>query len=833
MSIGIIARQDERQAPVDQAALLREALGQIKGTGRTAQSLRAGLYENAMRNGMSGAEMAQRGQIEQARLQQENALTQQKLAQKQDMFDQELGLQREKTTTEAISGLRGGLGRPVTRTTAPTPAQPLLRTGTSSWGDGTMGVDEDDPLAMKNGGVIGNVKKDTGDDQVPVVAREGEYFLNPETVAHIGGGDYKQGLRSLNALVREATGKEPGPSPVGKSGLRGFNKGGFVDDFGDVTLGNKKLSFAAQQAVSEAATSPQGKRVIANQFAAPQAEAVAQAAKQARVQDISAQVREATGRRTPIDELLNPKSRGVQAAETLAEPKAGLAQGAKNLGTKALKFLSSPGVVGLQMLTHSANAGDPNEDAWAARQREQWVNRELKPGEEPWNNPVSYGADILKAPEKAPATRGQGDEYTNSPERQAWLAEIAANGNTAPDAVAAFRTRNAAADVYRGEWQRQSPGGLRNADPRALDTYNAEQQVRGTGISARRQANGVMEFSGSGPAPQAQYIDANGNPTNEWRDTSEYRSAIARQIASGDENLRRRGLAAAMDVAQLDSSRSGGSVTGNPVVDSYLARGLELDDAVKLARLDGQSGSRGGAKVSTADQKYFAELAAGDDAQALSQASARNRSSGANRMAAAGVDPEVTAEYASAPFTRDELVRNQEILGVKQALANRQGAGWSDAVEGAGLGAVGAAGLALGGRLLASRFPGVKPAVDLLASRFGPRMGALVGGTFGGVRGAERNVQGDVADMEPNEFQMIFKNGVPEKAVQFNRDTGEVIIQRDKGKAPVTFTLESLQQQGLLADFAAALPLIGGLAKNRDFGEHVRILQSLDSAPPR
>lgn len=77
-------------------------------------------------------------------------------------------------------------------------------------------------VACKTGGKIGDVKKDDGSDKVDVVAREGEYFLNPETVAHIGGGNYEQGVRNLNQIVRDATGKEPGPTRVGESGKQGF-----------------------------------------------------------------------------------------------------------------------------------------------------------------------------------------------------------------------------------------------------------------------------------------------------------------------------------------------------------------------------------------------------------------------------------------------------------------------------------------------------------------------------------------------------------------------------------------------------------------------------------
>lgn len=87
----------------------------------------------------------------------------------------------------------------------------------------------------RKGGKIGDEAKDDGTDKVEVMAREGEYFLNPETVATaFGGGDYSAGVRNLNQIVRGSTGKEPGPTPVGKSGKQGLNRGGYIDDFGNL-----------------------------------------------------------------------------------------------------------------------------------------------------------------------------------------------------------------------------------------------------------------------------------------------------------------------------------------------------------------------------------------------------------------------------------------------------------------------------------------------------------------------------------------------------------------------------------------------------------------------
>lgn len=58
--------------------------------------------------------------------------------------------------------------------------------------------------------------------------------------------------------------------------------------------------------------------------------------------------------------------------------------------------------------------------------------------------------------------------------------------------------RDTAADAYRDAWQARAPQGMRGADANALALYNAEQTTRGTGVTAQRGKNGVMEFSGDG-----------------------------------------------------------------------------------------------------------------------------------------------------------------------------------------------------------------------------------------------------------------------------------------------------------------------------------------------
>lgn len=672
-----------------QRQLLQSALDGVKGTGRTAMSLRAGLYENAMRGGLALDNMAQ----DQRQFDASHELDRDRLSQQSTQFDQELGMKRQALGVEALSGLRSGLAtpRPVGTGVGAMPSTRILRSG-SSFSD-TSGVYEDevDPLERKNGGVIGNVKKDDGSDKVPVVAREGEYYINPETVAHIGGGDYKQGLRSLNALVREATGKEPGSAPVGKSGLRGFAAGGSV------------------------------KRRLA------------------KLEDISAEVSQRAGQQAPINRADIATTVNVEPTQARVEaPKRGLIQGAKGAGGRALAFLSSPAVVGASLLAHSGDAGDQNEDAWATQQRANW-GKPLAEGDEPWNNPLPYDTPITAnaAREQAGATqavRSQADEYSDSPERAAWQASLGDGTARQPDTADAFRTRNAAADVYRREWQRQSPGGLRNANPQALDTYNAEQQTRGTGISAQRQANGVMEFSGSGPAPKAQYLDASGNPTNEWQDTSQYRDAVVRSLGSNDPAMQQRGLAQAM---QLQQRNQRGVSTGNPEMDQLLGQMEPREAASVFKALYGGQGADGKGPKATpyAEQQKRVIDALGEEGAAKAmQEIQQAQMQMAGQLIQSG---QATQEQAEAAVQNPQFItRLTNAYKLREFLA--QNGQWGEAASGAG--GWGAVGGVLGGAL-GLRLGGARGA------SIGAGAGSALGAGIGGAQGFTQGAQGFDAEM--------------------------------------------------------------------------------------
>lgn len=95
-----------------------------------------------------------------------------------------------------------------------------------------------------------------------------------------------------------------------------------------------------------------------------------------------------------------------------------------------------------------------------------------------------------------PAAAGTVTQRPNAPRQPGGTNGPAAQGFD-PAALTELE-RNKAGGAYRKVWQRESPNGLRNATDVGLGLYNAEQQVRGTNITAQRGAGGVMEFSGNG-----------------------------------------------------------------------------------------------------------------------------------------------------------------------------------------------------------------------------------------------------------------------------------------------------------------------------------------------
>lgn len=119
-----------------------------------------------------------------------------------------------------------------------------------------------------------------------------------------------------------------------------------------------------------------------------------------------------------------------------------------------------------------------------------------------FNNPAQAAQTPQPAtPNPAP------DTYRDEAERGAAKTALSALANSSAAGGQNFADwqqgasqmqRDTAADAYRDAWQARAPQGMRGADANALALYNAEQTTRGTGITAQRGKNGVMEFSGDG-----------------------------------------------------------------------------------------------------------------------------------------------------------------------------------------------------------------------------------------------------------------------------------------------------------------------------------------------
>ena len=718
---GRIGRIGPAQGRVDVAALAQpDARGRV---------LSAGLIRSMVDSENKAAALAQnQGQFDATQ-----QLKRDSLGQQASQFDQELGVKRQALGVEALSGLRSGLGTPRSSYLGGmSRIAPRVGSTDTSFDDGT-GVFEPDE-GFKNGGVIGNVKKDDGSDKVPVVAREGEYYLNPETVTHIGGGDYNQGLRSLNALVIEATGKEPGPSPVGKSGLRGFAAGGYVDS-------PERLAWL--------------KDIAARGNRDPEAQAALRTFNEAQVGPAQPEPQAPVSLRRLPDEPrpVQPTMRDrldARAAATMQDFQRNIAEERANGSVIGNAIKTVTGLrANMQAQTNEASPeqlGQPGNTSPAPSSNSSlWDFASGKSVED------DIAARLGAAPSPA----------TQVPQEQG-----AAAVQSAPQTPAdAFRTRNAAADVYRREWQRQSPGGLRNANPQALDTYNAEQQVRGTGISAQRQANGVMEFSGSGPAPQAQYLDAGGNPTNEWQDTSQYRDAVVRNLGSNDPAMQQRGLAQATQLQQRNQRAVG---TGDPEMDQLLGQMDPREAAAVYRALNGGQGGDGKGPKATpyGEQQKRVIDALGEEGAAKAMPEIQQaQMEMARQLIQSG---QATPEQAEAAVSNPQfLTRLIQAYKLRDVLAQNSAA--AGAVDQSGLGALGgvAAGL---GTLALTKSPTLAKFVGLGAG--------LAGAAAGGARGYTQGVQGfdsntpltglmNIVPMENGDYQ-IGNAIVPKSFVQKN-----------------------------------------------------------------
>jgi hypothetical protein len=227
--------------------------------------------------------------------------------------------------------------------------------------------------------------------------------------------------------------------------LMGFNKGGFVDDFGNVD----------QRALGNVRNQPR-----TTDFGDMSQRTMAERSQQART---VAGSRMAQLNQANMNVPNTPAGRTVPAAAPAAVAKPGL--GARVL-SKVLSPVNTLGKAstGLGLLTHSGNAGDVNEDAWAAQQQAaiRVPGGNFLPGGDATDSGVAYAPQVrpfapggvramMAAPSQAAAAQLGPQQQQQQQQQQP----------TAPEEAPIARTDvPGQSPMFSGQGTQQNPQGL-------------------------------------------------------------------------------------------------------------------------------------------------------------------------------------------------------------------------------------------------------------------------------------------------------------------------------------------------------------------------------------
>lgn len=253
-------------------------------------------------------------------------------------------------------------------------------------------------------------------------------------------------------------------------------------------------------------------------------------------------------------------------------------------------------------------------------------------------------------PAVKPAAAATVPPRQNAPRQRRGAPEPAAQGFD-PSALSA-QQRSDAGDAYREAWQRMTPartdpdgnpiagtGGMQRADDQAIGFYNAEQQVRGTNITARRGANGVMEFSGNGegalPQNYSQGFD----------------------LAAGNERMARANAARQSTLAPGGQSPGGGVIGG--------ASSREREKLLEIATTPYRGAQNG--QITANQLRTLAGLVDGDQraaTEAANQQAATERT--AMQEEGANARSQSRDDIDRRRLQSDEQVRGFEVRGLER-----------------------------------------------------------------------------------------------------------------------------------------------------------------------
>lgn len=388
-------------------------------------------------------------------------------------------------------------------------------------------------LGLKDGGMVRGPGTGTSDD-VKAVVPEGSYIMpadsteaiGPETLASMGkpvpvnlsNGEYQMPPEQVHAIGAQVLDqmKDATHEPVGPRGFNAQDGELYFADGGKVESTDELIArISAKYGTSTSAAPKPDPTPVAQRQAprAPAAPSIGSAADALR------------NRRRQIDAAAGYRDGGV-VEDDERKGMSGMQERAFNAERNMAKPQTAPGL-GMSGRQRSEEAFARAKDFAAGRIPADEYASSLKPGN------LAYQDNSI-APKEAGDMRGLGSIGNSLAETGGLVARGVADALTpghvsksvavqeekpapqrpnAPSQAGGTNTpaaqgfdpaalteleRNKAGHAYRKAWQRESPGGLRNATDAGLGFYNAEQQVRGTNITARRGANGVMEFSGNG-----------------------------------------------------------------------------------------------------------------------------------------------------------------------------------------------------------------------------------------------------------------------------------------------------------------------------------------------
>lgn len=386
-------------------------------------------------------------------------------------------------------------------------------------------------LGFKQGGTVdaeGFIHGEKGVDKVPakvaetgedILVSHGERIVNKKQNAALEKLAAAAGM-GLDEYLEKSTGEPVGPTL--KQGLRGLNRGGFVDDFGNLQEPVKFQSGANRtvlhqqiaNAAADAQAAPTGQTVSRIPSQSTQAAPTPAAAPPTQAQPA-----------TRMGRFVNGLKSAIRSPLTLAPA---LLQG----GAMAIDAIDSiPSLRGQHTAT-STDMSIPESDRAVLDQKD------LEARDAAWS--VRHNKSSLSQPKQPvaqlnPGDKGYNENFDSTDRRSAQ--ERQATGAT--NELEAKGLRNA--QQFLGGEGAAIPTGLRTArqieSNAPLTTWNSKEDVaatslrnkvmpeNGTGIMSVRQKDGSFKNVAIG---QSEYVGADGKPTNDWSKTQQYADGVAR-----------------------------------------------------------------------------------------------------------------------------------------------------------------------------------------------------------------------------------------------------------------------------------------------------------------